>query len=682
MRPNRKTRRSLQAAAQRSELALTGTAELQLTASDGQPARQATFSMMLYSGGVMQLGWGRPVVMDLGGLKAAEPIAVLLNHDRSQIVGQSTRVQIDAAGVRVEGVVTGNAEDPASPAGMVVSHGRNGFRWPVSNGTSVEKVEAIDKGQSVTVNGREFAGPLYVVRAGTLREGSFVSIGADASASAQLAAAAAGDMTMTEFEKWLTAHGHDPLTVSDEQKTTLQAQFDAEKAKPPVPPLAPTKPEKSAAEVRAEAVLESNRCDAIRKLCGGRHADIEAKAISGGWQPIQAECEVLRAERPKAPDVHSRSQAPLNADVLEAAAVLSSPDNGEIVKMYDEKVLEAASKRSREGLGLGELIIEAAYANGYTGRGTKVTEDVLRFAFVKAEGGTTMDISGILSNIANKYLLQGFFSVEKVWRQICAVRSVRDFKAVTSFRLTGTDQYQPVAPGGQLKHGTLGNETYTNKADTYGLMLGIDRRDLINDDMNAISTVPQKLGRGSGLKINDVFWTVFMNNAAFFTAGNKNYLSGATTNLSIDGLTAVEQAFMDQVDTDGKPIAVAPKTLLLPTALSALGKQLYTATEIRDTTASTKYPTANPHSGQYTPLVSRYLSNTKYTGYSAKAFYLLADPMDLAVIEVAFLNGQEAPVIETAAAEFGTLGIQMRGYHDFGVSLQDPRAAIKSKGEA
>ncbi len=48
MRPNRKTRRShLQAAAQRSELSLTGTAELQLTASDGQPARQPTFSMML-----------------------------------------------------------------------------------------------------------------------------------------------------------------------------------------------------------------------------------------------------------------------------------------------------------------------------------------------------------------------------------------------------------------------------------------------------------------------------------------------------------------------------------------------------------------------------------------------------------------------------------------------------------
>ena len=28
------------------------------------------------------------------------------------------------------------------------------------------------------------------------------------------------------------------------------------------------------------------------------------------------------------------------------------------------------------------------------------------------------------------------------------------------------------------------------------------------------------------------------------------------------------------------------------------------------------------------------------------------------------------------------LGIQMRGYHDFGVALQEPRGGVKSKGEA
>ena len=68
----------------------------------------------------------------------------------------------------------------------------------------------------------------------------------------------------------------------------------------------------------------------------------------------------------------------------------------------------------------------------------------------------------------------GSSRVERTWRNICAVRNVSDFKTVTSYRLIGADQYEQVAPGGELKHGTLGNESYSNKADTYGLML-VDR---------------------------------------------------------------------------------------------------------------------------------------------------------------------------------------------------------------
>ena len=52
------------------------------------------------------------------------------------------------------------------------------------------------------------------------------------------------------------------------------------------------------------------------------------------------------------------------------------------------------------------------------------------------------------------------------------------------------------------------------------------------------------------------------------------------------------------------------------------------------------------------------------------------------MIEVCFLNGQETPTVEEADANFSTLGVEMRGYHDFGVAKQDYRAAVKSKGSA
>ncbi|MBK9187336.1 MAG: hypothetical protein IPM33_00105 [Phycisphaerales bacterium] len=436
---------------------------------------------------------------------------------------------------------------------------------------------------------------------------------------------------------------------------------------------------------------ETDRIAAIRRLCAGVNATIESQAIREGWDATRTELEVLRASRPKAPAgpaIHAHGQAGITQKVLEAACILSGRlENPE--QHCNERDLEAASRAFGRTMGLQELLLHAAWANGYSGRTFRDWHGVMDAAFgrpgadVQASiGNSTISIAGILSNVANKFLLEGFFSVERVWRNICAVRSVTDFKTVTSYRLTGNDGYEKVAPGGEIKHGTLGEESYSNKAETYALMLSIDRTDIINDDLGAITTVPRKLGSGSGKTINEVFWAAFMANSGFFTVGNKNFISGADTALGIDGLTKAEVAFMDQVDSDGKPIGVLPSILLVPTALSAMGSQLFKSLELRDNTASARYPITNPHQGKFRVEVSRYLGNPKFTGNSTKAWYLLADASDLPVVEMAFLNGQESPTIETAEQNFNRLGIQMRGYHDFGVALQDPRGGVKSKGEA
>jgi hypothetical protein len=76
------------------------------------------------------------------------------------------------------------------------------------------------------------------------------------------------------------------------------------------------------------------------------------------------------------------------------------------------------------------------------------------------------------------------------------------------------------------------------------------------------------------------------------------------------------------------------------------------------------------------------LANSNYTGYSALKWYLLADPQDLPAIEIVFLNGNEQPTVETADADFNTLGIRMRGFHDFGVAKQEYRGGVAMKGEA
>ena len=663
---------------------LTFVAPLNLEAAagpDGQGQRPRRFHMDAYSGVPMAVaGWRFPVVVDLNGLTVRGGAKVYLEHSRTARVGHLDGIQIEHGALRVSGVISSTSQ----AAREVVADADNGYPWQASIGATVADADFVREGQTVTVNGREFAGPLNVARRAALTEVSFVGSGADDQTSASIAAKAARetepmdgiDKTKTVdggIEGAPTADGGGKTGTDVKAQTPGQAPPDAGAAVITADPVA---------DMRAKAAAEEERIAVVRKVCASGHADIAAKAIREGWDVTRTELEVLRADRPKAPAAHVPDNT-MTGMVLEAACVLTAKLAG-AEKAYEEKALDAASKRFRGGIGLQELLLEAAWANGYTGRNFRDSRGVLRAAFGKdiQAGFSTIDIGGILSNVANKFLLEGFFSVERVWRSICAVRNVSDFKTVTSYRLIGKDQYEPVAPGGELKHGTLGEESYQNKADTFGLLLSIDRRDMINDDLGAITTVPRKLGRGSGLAINDVFWTVFLANSAFFKTANKNYVEGTDTALTIDGLTKAEKTFLDQVDGDGKPIGVMPAVMLVPTALSAMATQLFKSVEIRDTTASTKYPVANPHQGKFRAEVSRYLSNSRYTGYSEKAWYLLADPRDLPVIEVAFLNGQESPTIETAEADFNVLGIQMRGYHDFGVALQDPRGGVKAKGEA
>jgi hypothetical protein len=609
--------------------------------ADGPPSLPR-FKMVAYTGNSMRVaGWRYPVVLDLAGLSVpSQNRPIRFGHDPLAGVGHTDAVRVENGTLVAAGVIS---RDTAA-AREVVASAKNGFPWQASVGASVEEFEVVKEGQQAPVNGKTVAGPVAVVRKATLAEISFVDLGADGQTTAQVVA------------NW----------VPD----------DLRDLNPPTP-TGPT-----AEQVRIAALAEQARIAEIRRICGGRHADIEARAVRDGWDATRTELEVLREERPKVPAFVVGTDLAVTTGVLEAACLLAARLEG-VERVCSEQDLDRANRRFKSSLGLQELILEAAWANGYSGRNFRDPRAVLRAAFGRGieAGFSAVDLGGILSNVANKFLLDGFFSVERTWRNICTVRNVSDFKTVTSYRLVGKEQYEQVAPGGEIKHGTLGNEFYSNRADTFGLMLTIDRRDIINDDLGAITTVPRKLGRGSGLKINDVFWTTFLNNGAFFTAANKNFLAGPTTALGLDSLTAAEVAFLDQVDGDGKPIGVMPAILLVPTALSALGTQLFKSLELRDNAPNAKVAITNPHQGKFRVEVSRYLANAQYPGNSAKAWYLLAEPTDLPVIEVAFLNGQEAPTIETAEADFNVLGIQMRGYHDFGCALQDPRGGTKVKGE-
>jgi hypothetical protein len=400
--------------------------------------------------------------------------------------------------------------------------------------------------------------------------------------------------------------------------------------------------------------------------------DTVLAAIAGLGEAITAQNDKVnklekivttRADRPSAPAVHVVANAAPSAEVIEASFALQGglPN---VEKHYDAKVLEAAHKARRD-ISLGEVMIQAAVANGYDGH-RKITSSTLRP--ILAAAWATHSISGLLSATVNKFLLSGFDSIESAWRQISTVRSVNDFKSLTSYRLNGGFKFEKVPNGGELKNAAASDEERTISADTYGIMTSVTRTDLINDDLGALTAVPQRIGRGGALKLNDVFWAEFVDDAAFFTAGRGN-LSTGTLPLSLANLKALATKFRKLRDPDGNPVAVEPRILLTPVDLELTAAEIMGSTLIQSGAAGGQ-PDRNVLAGRYQVVASTYLSN-------ATDYYLLASPADLPAMEVAFLNGVQSPIVETAEADFHTLGVMMRGYFDFGVAKAEYLAGVK-----
>jgi hypothetical protein len=683
-------------------LRAAGAVDIQAAAGEG---KRPTFDIVGYTGAPMMVeGFFSPVIIELTGLKpASQTIPALRDHDPSRVVGQTDAIAI-GSDVRLTGTITDDGEEGST----VVGNAKNGFKWQASVGANIDRRELVEAGKKATVNGREVVGPIWIIRASTLKEISFVALGADGQTAASVAAShpsASNTPETTMTDQWLQAKGFDPAAITDPQRATLRAAFDAEQAPPPPapptpPPAAPENPGKVTAarsldQILAENRKEQERVEKItatadqamrdRPMMYERVGEMAKAAIEAGTSPTEFELHVLRETRyAAAPAGFARGDSgKASVKVVEAAlAIGGGLEHPE--KHFDERTLNAAEERYKNGLGLVDVLMLAARENGAHGMTRTDVRGLLEAAFkpeLRAQGWSTLSLPGVFANTANKFLMDGFSAVEDTWRQISARRSVRDFKTVTSYSLTGGFEYEKVGPGGELKHATVGEMSYTNRAETYGRMFAITRQDIINDDLGALTQVPRMLGRGAALALNKVFWTAFLNNSAFFTSGRGNYVSGAGTALSIAALTTATTAFQNQTDPDGYPVAITPRILLVPNALSVTAANLMNSTQIAgDTTANTVTFANNPFAGRFRVVGSSYLSNSALTGYSTTAYYLLADPNDLPVIEVAFLNGRERPTVDSADADFNTLGVQFRGFHDFGVSLQEYRAGLKAAG--
>lgn len=664
--------------------------EPEIAAAEGE-SKLKKFSITAYTGTAMRLGFGYPMVVDLAGMSiAGESLPILKDHDPTKIVGHTDASDKSLKRLKLTGIVSGVGE----AAQEVLALGANGFPWQASIGAAIEQVEFVEKGETVTVNGRSIAGPVYVARKSTLRETSFVAIGADAGTSGRIAANNQQERTRVmdqELKAYIEGMGFDPAALSETQVAGLKASFDASKKKPVVEKTRTIDEILAANAAESERISAFNEIMATATLGRPRHEIDELKktydtAVEAHWDVDKFRLAMHQNGRFNVA-IHASGGDKLPTEEVLEAAICSVGRLSSIEKRFSPQVLEAAHKRFKtEGIGLKQLFLICAESQGYRGNySSNLNIDVQRAAFgmdgqrsIRASGFSTVSIANVISNVANKFLMDGWNAVDMTPMRLAVITPVRDFKEITTVSLTGDLQFEKVGAAGEIKHGTIGDKAYGNKADTFAKMLAITRQDMINDDLGALTAVPRRMGRGGALKLNDIFWTEFLNPsvASFFSSGNAN----VSTDTGALGLTGLDQAytkFMLQTDPDGKPLGLEPKILLVPTALKTTAITLMTSEKIK---GDANEADGNVWRDRFRVESSPYMSNAAYSGYSAVKWYLLADPNELPLIEIVALNGRVEPVVETADADFNVLGVQMRGYSDVGVRVQEFRAGVQADG--
>ena len=656
-----------------------------------------------YSGGKMNLpGWKHPVVVDLAGMDIPETVPLLTNHENKT----DSRVGIISASIKDNALeISGEIVSDSKDAQDIVAQGKAGADWQLSIGADVKECELVKSSRSV--NGQEIEGPFYHVTKSTLREVSVVAVGADAHTSMKVTANFNLSKPNIEGES-MTEENKNNVSAADETVNTEQEKKQETAAPAAKETEAEKKPEQAKAEATPAAITasatdvsatakeaavaavkaERERVSAIQGICNGEFPEIEKQAIASGWTPevvTKKVLETIRAERPAASvniSVKAKPEGGEMRKTLEAAMSLRcGVDADTLEKSYGAQTVEAGMKEM--DMPLKQLLVECMKLDGIPySRG--FDNETIRAAF------SSVSLPGILSNVANKKLLQSYEAQPIIATKLCSTGDLNDFKENDRFRLTDVGDLLPIAADGEIKDGGIIEESAKNQLDTYGKKFCLTRKMIINDDLGAFMKVPTAMGNRAARFIDQLFFSRLLANPtqadgkALFSSAHKNILGGASSALSAESLKKAIQLFLDQVDADGQPISVEPRYLLVPTALKHQAIELTKgATLIMSGTDNAVRPALNVLADEHLQVVSSpYLGNSAYEGNSQTGWYLFGDPKTIDTWEIGFLKGKRTPTVERGETDFNTLGLWFRVYFDLGVREQDHRGMVKANGAA
>jgi len=345
----------------------------------------------------------------------------------------------------------------------------------------------------------------------------------------------------------------------------------------------------------------------------------------------------------------------------------------------DPKGFELADV-GRQYRGMTMLRIAEAYLNQVGVRTTalgkmKIAGLALGLETRTAGMHTTSDFANLLADVANKTLRRAYEEAPQTWGPISRRTTLPDFKPVKRLQIGEAPALLEVGEHGEFTFGTIGEGKEQFQLATYGRRFAITRKALVNDDTDAFSRVPTLFGRAARNLESDLVWQQITTNplmgdgVALFATGHNN-LSATSDAISVAAIGAGRAGMRVQKGVDLVTLLnIFPLYLIVPAAKETIADQFVSTNLLASASSS-----VNPFAGRLQVIAEPRLD----TG-SLVSWYLAATPDQIDIIEYAYLEGEEGPMVESRVG-FEIDGLEVKCREDFAAKVIDFRGLWKNPG--
>lgn len=286
----------------------------------------------------------------------------------------------------------------------------------------------------------------------------------------------------------------------------------------------------------------------------------------------------------------------------------------------------------------------------------------------------------ITSNAANRAVLGAMQHTPTTYQAWTSVGSAKDFKPTNIYEVNDGGTLREIPQNGEFTEAKLSDAPVAvRQLITVGKMLSFTRQMFINDEFDLILRMVTAHVQAFQRGINQAVYALLKANPAMldgeqlFSSAHKNLGTAAAP--GTDSFSEARLLMRRQTEADGVTrLNLSPAFVLCGAADETKVEQLLHSLAAPEGTNS---GVANVFRSAMTPVVDAELD----VDSGAQPFYFAAHPSLAPTIEVSYLNGVEAPTVETET-DFDRLGIRYRVYGDRGVTLLGYRGLVKNPGKA